>query len=201
MDFIAIVTLLVIVMDPIGLVPVVQGILQGFTPRQKTKILIREQFFALLVLLLFLACGNKLMNFLQLEQATLNLSGGIMLFMVALGMVFPGLSVIASVTDSKSEKGTQVPFIVPIAVPLIAGPSALALIMLQSAQAKTMGDNCLLVGAVLTAWLVCTAVMLLSQYILKFMGKRGTAALERLMGMLLILISVQMFLNGLHSYQ
>lgn len=202
MDFIAIVTLLVIVMDPVGLTPVVQGLLRGFTPRQKTKILLRELAFALVILLLFLVFGNMMMKFLRLEQATLSISGGVLLFMVALGMVFPALNVMHPPKDAgEGENGrAQDPFIVPIAVPLIAGPSAMAIVLLHSAQATDNTERFILGGALATAWAISSVVLLLSQYILKFLGNRGTLALERLMGMLLILISVQMFIDGLKAY-
>lgn len=196
MDFISIVILLVIIMDPIGLAPVIPGILAGFSPKQKIRILIREQVFALIILLVFLVFGNMLLKFLNLDQATLNISGGVLLFMVAIGMVFPGLSLMSPQHEGK----LQDPFIVPIAVPLIAGPSAIAVILLYSGKLNTPSGQLFLAGAVVTAWFISSVTLLLSQYIIKFLGNRGAVALERLMGMLLILISVQMFLNGLKSY-
>lgn len=196
MDFISVVILLVIIMDPIGLAPVIPGLLKGFAPRDRVRILLREQFFALAILLIFLVFGNTLLNFLQLDQSTLNISGGVLLFMVAIGMVFPGISLMHPVRDNAKAD----PFIVPIAVPLIAGPSTIAVVLLRSGQVSQTGEFWLLAGAIVTAWLITSVLMLLSQYIIKFLGDRGAIAMERLMGMLLILISVQMFLDGLKSY-
>lgn len=197
MDFLSLVILLVIIMDPVGLTPVIPGLLAGFTPRQKAKILMRELLFALAILLLFLVFGNFLLKLLNLDGAALNISGGVLLFMVALGMVFPALNVI---TPHKKEGGPEDPFIVPIAVPLVAGPSAIAVILLHAGKKCDLGGICILGLAIISAWLITSVILFLSQYVLKILGNRGAIAMERLMGMLLILISVQMFLDGLASY-
>ena len=194
MDFTAIVILLFIILDPVGLAPIVQGIVKEYPPKQRMIIIIRELCFALAILMIFLFSGNFLLDLLKLNSATLNISGGIMLFIVALGMVFPAISL----TNGTRTRRKEEPFIVPIAVPLMAGPSSIAIILVQAAKAPTMSSTFTLAGAVLTAWAMSAVVLILSQYILRFLGNRGTIALERLMGMLLILISVQMFLNGLH---
>lgn len=196
MDFLSIVTLLFIILDPIGLAPIIQSLLASYSPRQRMLIIVRELLFALIILLVFLFCGNTLLKFLGLNPATLNISGGVMLFMVALGMVFP----IFSTNGSPRTKRKEEPFIVPIAVPLMAGPSSLAIILVNAAQSPDMHSIMTLCGAVTTAWGLAAIVLLSSQFVLRFLGNRGTIALERLMGMLLILISVQMFLNGLSTY-
>lgn len=196
MDFLSIVTLLFIILDPIGLSPIIQSLLASYEPRQRMLIIIRELLFALVILLVFLFCGNTLLKFLGLNPATLNISGGVMLFMVALGMVFP----VFSLNGNSRSKRKEDPFIVPIAVPLMAGPSSLAIILVNAAQSPDMHSMMTLCGAVTTAWGLAAIVLLCSQYVLRLLGNRGTVALERLMGMLLILISVQMFLNGLSSY-
>lgn len=196
MDFISIVILLFIILDPIGLAPVVQGIVADYSPKQRILIIIRELVFALIILMVFLFSGNYLLKLLGLDPATLNISGGVMLFMVALGMVFPAISL----TNGTRTRRKEEPFIVPIAVPLMAGPSSIALILINAAKSPDMNSIMILAGAVLTAWGLSAVILVLSQYVLRFLGNRGTIALERLMGMLLILISVQMFLNGLSSY-
>lgn len=196
MDFLSIVTLLFIILDPIGLAPIIQSLLASYEPRQRMLIIMRELLFALIILLVFLFCGNTLLKFLGLNPATLNISGGVMLFMVALGMVFP----IFSMNGRPRTKRKEEPFIVPIAVPLMAGPSSLAIILVNAAQSPDMHSMMTLCGAVTTAWGLAAIVLLSSQFVLRFLGNRGTIALERLMGMLLILISVQMFLNGLTTY-
>ncbi len=195
MDLIKTAVLLFIVLDPLGLVPIVYSMISGYSAKRRKMILIRESLFALAILLLFLFAGNSLMQFLELEQSTLNITGGILLFMVAIGMVFPNKSV---TTAAEGDEVTE-PFIVPIAVPLMAGPSAIAIILLQSSAAKDAVDMSLLGGAVFLAWLAAAVILYLSQYFIKLLGDRGMVALERLMGMILTMISIQMFLNGLHN--
>lgn len=195
MDLIKTAVLLFIVLDPLGLVPVVYSMIAGYSPARKRRILIRESLFTLAILLVFLFAGNALMSFLDLENSTLNITGGILLFLVAIGMVFPNKSVTSSSDDGEMTE----PFIVPIAVPLMAGPSAIAIILLQSSAAKDAVEMSMLGGAVFLAWLAAAIVLYLAQYFIKFLGDRGMVALERLMGMILTMISIQMFLNGLHS--
>ena len=192
-SFTSITALLFIVIDPLGLIPIVHGLLKGYSNKRKAIILARESFFSLVILLFFLLVGNKFLDFLGLEVSTLNISGGILLFMVALGMIFPNKSVMTSDCASKREE----PFIVPIAVPLMAGPSSIAIILVQTARANEAHSMFELGAAIFVACVSAGVIMVLSQYILKFLGERGMMAMERLMGMVLILISVQMFMNGL----
>lgn len=183
-------------MDPLGMAPILEGMLRRFSEAEKRRILRREMLFTLIILLLFVALGNGIVGILGLDRATLTISGGIVLFMIALGMVFPGLSFMSSsVHDSDVP-----PFIVPIAVPLIAGPSIIAVILFRTAQAEGWGDYAFLTGALVTAWTASFIVLALAQRIMRRLGERGATALERLMGILLILMAVQMFINGLHQY-
>lgn len=194
--FLPIVSRLFIIMDPIGLIPVIHGLLKGFSPEERRRIMLRELVFALLILLLFFLTGDFLMQFLGLDLATLRLSGSVLLFLVALGMVFPALAV----TGGGKEGGKVDPFIVPIAVPLISGPSCIAMIMVYAAQAPEIKDKIVTGSAIFSAWVLCVIVLMLSQFFMRFLGQKGMGALERLMGMLLILISIQMFLDGLSDY-
>jgi multiple antibiotic resistance protein len=135
-----------------------------------------------------LFAGKFTLSLLDVRQDALSISGGILLFLIALGMVFPEKSII-------HDNSTEEPFIVPIAVPLIAGPSAIALLLLISSRNPDGQLTSAL--ATILAWAGSTAVLLVSPWLLRLLGKRGTQALERLMGLLLILISVQMFLDGI----
>jgi multiple antibiotic resistance protein len=126
-----------------------------------------------------------------LRPATLSISGGILLFLIALGMVFPSHSMLGETSDEE-------PFIVPLAVPLMAGPSTIALILLTSS--KHPEATGMITLAVAAAWLVSSVILLLSPLMLRLLGTKGTRALERLMGLLLILVAVQMFLDGVTSY-
>lgn len=190
-EIIAISATLFIIMDPLGNIPTFQSILKNFTTQQRVRIISRELVFALIILLVFLIVGNRILSFLGLGQPSLSIAGGILLFIIALRMVFP-------FGESFTEKPSDDPYIVPLAVPLIAGPSTIAvLLLLSSSQPDRLLEWII---SLLIAWILATIILVLSPYIMGFFGKRGLKALERLMGMLLILISIQMFLNGLSQY-
>ena len=190
-EIIAISATLFIIMDPLGNIPTFQSILKNFTTQQRVKIILRELVFALIILLVFLIAGNKILSFLGLGQPSLSIAGGILLFIIALRMVFP-------FGESFAEKPSDDPFIVPLAVPLVAGPSTIAVLLLLSSSEP--GRLYEWIISLLVAWFLATIILVLSPYIMGFLGNRGLKAVERLMGMLLILISIQMFLNGLTQY-
>jgi multiple antibiotic resistance protein len=179
---------LFLVLDPFGNIVVIHNALSRVPAERRTAVLLRELLIALGILLFFLFAGSFTLALLGIRQDALSISGGILLFLIALGMVFPEKSVI-------HENGTEEPFIVPIAVPLIAGPSAIALLLLISS--RNPGDQGSSALAILLAWVGTTAVLVVSPRLIRLFGKRGTQALERLMGLMLILISVQMFLDGI----
>ena len=172
----------------------IQGMLKKYSPAQQKAILTRELVFALSLLLLFFFSGKFLLNLLGLEPSTLSISGGILLFLVALGMVFPAKDMLSS---SGRADGKDEPFIVPIAMPLMAGPSSLSIIMLHASQTPDSISQMTYAGAIVTAWFLSGMVLFIAQKFLRLLGEKGTIALERMMGMVLIMISVQMFMNGL----
>lgn len=183
-------TTLVLVMDPLGNVPVIHSILASFSPAQRRMILLRELVISLVVLGLFLWAGNSILSVLGLTPSTLHLSGGILLFVIAMKMIFPPRRDTAELPED--------PFIVPLAIPMIAGPSTIAILMLWSSTApeRLVEWNV----ALLLAWLVTTAILLSSQLFVRLLGDRGLRAVERLMGMILVLLAVQMFLDGVTGY-
>lgn len=178
------------IMDPFGNMPIFHAILKDFSPEKRRRIITRELIFALIILLLFLYAGTRILGFFGLEQPALSIGGGILLFLIALKMVFPS-------PTTFEEEDTE-PFIVPLAMPLIAGPSAIAMIvLLASSQPNKMLEWSL---SLLFAWLLSTVILVASPTIIRFLGRRGSKALERLMGLLLILISIQLLLDGLQEY-
>ena len=179
---------LFLVLDPFGNLVVINSIMSRVPEQRRTAVLLRELLIALALLLYFLFAGKFTLSLLDVRQDALSISGGILLFLIALGMVFPEKSII-------HDNSTEEPFIVPIAVPLIAGPSAIALLLLISSRNPDGQLTSAL--ATILAWSGSTAVLLVSPWLLRLLGKRGTQALERLMGLLLILISEQMFLDGI----
>lgn len=183
--------LLLFVMDPLGNIPLFLSILKGTDPKRRRIIIIRELLIALGILMVFLFFGQRLLNFLHLEQESVTISGGIVLLIIGLRMIFP---------SREGVMGKQVagePFIVPLAIPLIAGPSALAtLILMVNRDPGHMGQWVL---ALLIAWGTTAIILLFAPFLYKVLRDRGLAALERLMGMLLIMIAVQMLLNGIKA--
>ncbi|MEO0018256.1 MAG: hypothetical protein RLZZ522_1539 [Verrucomicrobiota bacterium] len=188
MNLASIALTLFLVLDPFGNLLIVHNAMARVPKERRRRVLVRELLIALGILLFFLFAGQFTLSLLGVRQDALSISGGILMFLIALGMVFPEKSVV-------HENSTEEPFIVPIAVPLIAGPSAIALLLLISSRYP--GERGAAVLALLLAWGGSTAVLLVSPWLLGLLGKRGTQALERLMGLLLILISVQMFLDGI----
>jgi len=183
---------LFIVIDPFGNLAVFHTVLSGCPEKDRSRILIREMLIALFVMMLFLFFGQAILNFLALKTSTLQITSGVLLFIISLGMIFPTKSVIGGETDDE-------PFIVPLAIPLVAGPSTLILLLLLSSQ---HGDQMLQVAtAAFLAWLVSAAILLASPLFMRYLGRKGSRALERLMGMLLVMIAIQMFLDGVAEYQ
>lgn len=190
-DVVTVAATIFFLMDPLGNIPTFHAILGDIPERTKTRIIARELAFALVILMVFLVAGVKILSFLGLSQPSLNLAGGILLFVIALRMVFPhpGGPETAVVED---------PYIVPLAMPLIAGPSAIAVILLlSSSQPGRILEWTL---SLLLAWSCAALILVASPVLFTYMGDRALRAITRLMGMLLILISVQMFLNGLTQY-
>lgn len=182
---------LILVMDPLGNIPVFLSILKGYSQKKQRRIVIRETAIAYVILLLFLFCGKYIMRGLNITTSALSIAGAIILFLIAIRMIFPQ-------EKTASEEDAEEPFIVPLAVPLTAGPSAIAMVLLM--VARDPGHLPLLFLAVTLCSLIFLGIMLLSHPLMRVLGKRGLIAVERLMGMILTAISVQMFLSGLLAY-
>jgi len=183
---------LFLIMDPLGNVPVFNAILSKLEPRRRMAVVARELFIALLILLAFLFAGNAILDFLGITQSSLNIAGGVLLFIISLRMIFPIES------DAGYDTVTDDPLIVPLAVPLIAGPSTIAvLLLLSSNQPGQTAEWCV---ALVLAWLGTTMLLVGSPMILAIIGERGSRALERLMGMILIILATQMLLDGIKDF-
>jgi len=185
--FSAFITLL-LVMDPLGNVPVFISVLKDVEPERRQRVLARELLIALAVLLLFLFAGSAALAMMGLRQESISIAGAIILFLIALRMIFPSpYGLMGDTPDGE-------PFIVPLAIPLVAGPSALAFSMLLvSTNPGRMLDWTL---ALVGAWAVSAALLMASPLLLRALGHRGLIAVERLMGMILVIIAVQMFFDG-----
>jgi multiple antibiotic resistance protein len=184
--------LLFLILDPLGNIPVFLSVLKPLPPRRQRIVVVRELLIALAVLMAFLWGGKYALEMMHLRQESVAIAGGIVLFLIGVRMIFPrpeGLM---------GEVPGGEPFIVPLAIPLVAGPSGMAAVMLMgSNEPSRLGDWSL---ALLLAW-GATAVILFSATVLyKWLGRRVLTAIERLMGMLLVAISVQMVLDGIGTY-
>ncbi|QVL58201.1 MAG: YhgN family NAAT transporter [Simkaniaceae bacterium] len=182
---------LFLLMDPIGNIPIYLAVLKDVKAKRQQKIIIRELLIALAVIILFSFVGEQLLDILGVGQETILISGGIILFMIAIKMIFP-----SGKEGTYESLGKGEPFIVPLAIPLVAGPSVLAAVMIYSHQ-EMVG---LLIGAICIAWAGSMIILLGAPFLKKILGIRGIVACERLMGLLLTLMSVQMFLEGLSLY-
>lgn len=194
MDLIGVAVLLFVVMDPLGNIPVFLSVLDRVAPERRWKVLIRELLLALAVLLAFLLGGKYLLALLGLSQASISVAGGIILFLIALKMIFP---VPRALREEEQDMEGE-PFLVPLAIPMVAGPSAMAiLLLLVTAEPERLG---IWVLAVVLAWVGTALILLVAPLLKRLLGERGLVAMERLMGMVLVALAVQMFLEGVAQF-
>lgn len=191
-DIAAAAATLFFVMDPLGNIPVFNSVLSRFDPQRRAKITARELVIALVIMLVLLFAGTPILDFLGLSQPSLNIAGGVLLFLIALRMIFPGRGA------DRATQPEDEPFIVPLAMPMVAGPSTMAvLLLLSSTEPERIWEWC---TALVIAWAGATALLTASPFLLRVLGDRGLRALERLMGMLLVLLATQMLLNGVREF-
>jgi multiple antibiotic resistance protein len=183
---------LLLVMDPLGNIPVFLSVLNSVEPKDRKRIILRESFFAFLILIAFLFYGKYILEGMHISDPALSISGGIILFLIAIKMIFPGEE------HERRPKHLGEPFIVPLATPLVAGPSTMAMVMLLGNQSPQ--HIWLWALALFIAWIICTLVLVFSDALRKLLGERGLTAIERLMGMILTTMAVQMFLTGVEQF-
>lgn len=180
--------LLFFVMDAFGNVPLFLATLAHLPLKRRRVVIVRELLIALAVLVAFLFVGPALLGALGISESSLAIAGGIILFLIALRMIFPAGGALAEDTDEE-------PFVVPLAIPFVAGPSAMATVMLVMSEDPARWPTWL--AAVVLAWAATAAILLLANRLARFLGRRGLTAIERLMGMVLTALAVEMFLRGL----
>lgn len=191
MSLLSAAVLLFLVLDPLGNVPFFAGVLQRVPPARRLRVVVRELLVALAVLVGFLFVGKHLLALLHVSQSSLGMAGGIILFLIAVKMIFAGSGeVFHEETDGE-------PFIVPLAVPLIAGPSALTTVILLTAREPARRWEWL--AALCGAWLVSGLILLSAERLVRLLGNKVLLAAERLMGMLLTAVAVEMFVAGVRS--
>ena len=185
--------LLLFVLDPFGNVPLLLSILKNVDKKRHTTIIIREMFIGLCILVIFLFFGEQFLSIFGLETQAITIAGGIIFFVIALKMIFPhpdGHSLFVS-------SGDEEPLVVPIAIPMVSGPASIATLMLLAKSHP--GEIGSILISVLAAWLVTSVILLFSPKLYKLLKRRGLTAMERLMGMLLLMMAVEMFIRGIRE--
>jgi len=187
-EFLSSVFLLLLLLDPLGNIPFLMSLLRQVSPERRRRIVLRESIIAAGILICFVFVGDWLLAAMHLSSSALEISGGLILFLIALRMVFPQPSTAVEEIDPATE-----PFIVPLAIPMIAGPSVLATVLLAARQSD---HQWLLIGAIVCASLINTGLLLSSEWFSRLFGRSGLEAMERLMGLVLTALAVQMLISG-----
>lgn len=190
-------TVLILVMDPLGNVPLFLSVLERVRPERRQRVLVRELMVALAFLVGFAFLGGRMLELVGIHQESVSIAGGIVIFLIALRMIFPAPRSTHGGPDV--DETLEEPLVVPLAVPLVAGPSAFATLTLLG-HGKNGLDIGSLLGALGIAWAFTSTVLLLSGQLRRILGRRGLVAVERLMGMLLVALAVQMFLGGVKEF-
>ena len=192
MEFLSVFMALFLIMDPFGNIPVFLTVLDKVAPERRKMILIRELLFALAAVVICILAGKQIVGLTGLRPEAISIAGGIILFLIAIRMIYP-LKLFETKDNTDGE-----PLLVPLAIPLIAGPSLLAVLLLF---ASSESPDFLTLGlAALLAWFLTSLILYFSTFLLRLLGKNGLTAIERLMGMILVAISIQLFLDGISLY-
>lgn len=184
--------MIILIMNPLGNLPIFLATLKPIDPKRHTIIILRETFIAFIILTVFMFFGEYFLRGVQISDQALGIAGGIILFLIALRMVFP---------EQRRERSQRIngePFMVPLAIPMTAGPGAMTTVMLLATQHTN--HKFMVFFALVIASLFFGCVILSSRYLSKILGEKGLVALERLSGMMLTAVAVQMFLTGLDGY-
>lgn len=190
MDFSQMALSLFLLSNPIGNTPAIVSLLKGIPFERQRKIMFREAMIALSIGIFFLYFGKAFLSLIVVKQYTLSMCSGLLLFLVAFEMIFPRAQAEGSAALVRE------PFIVPIATPLIAGPSFMTIVMLQASQEYHLK----VLAAICTAWIFVTAILCSAPYVQRYIGKRGLVVLEQIMGMLLAMMAIETFISGLRMY-
>lgn len=187
--FLTIAAAIFFVLNATGQIPLFLAMLARFDQKRQIKIIIRELIFALAILILFTFFGDAILRILGISRPIIAIAGGVLLFLISLTMIFP-----KTVSEGGEKALTHEPMIIPLAIPVITGPGAITTVMLY---AHETGSAFLVAGAAFAAWVPSLIILLLGSYIKQILGEKGLVAVERLGGMLVCLIGIQMFTSGI----
>ncbi len=191
-EFLSAVILLLLVIDPFGNVPLANAMLHEVQPARRRRVILRECLVAFAILAAFMKFGHELLGAMHLSETSLTIAGGVILFMIAIRMVF-GHPDGAFGAQAQGE-----PFIVPLAIPLIAGPSAIAAVMLLATREPAKIGMWALALTVVMA--LTTVILATGDRLQRLMGDRAMQAIERLMGLILTAIAVEMLMSGIREF-
>ncbi|MDO4550904.1 MAG: MarC family protein [Planctomycetia bacterium] len=180
--------MLFLVMNPLGNLPIFASILRHFSDADYRRIIIRESIFALIILLIFLFFGNGIIKLLHISIISMRIAGGIILFMIAIKMVFG--------RSQTADSNLKEPMITPLATPLFAGPSTISMIILTRGSSQATLETCLI--SIIVTWFFVSLILFTGRLWEKLLGTKILDALESLMGFLLTVVAVQMLLDGIH---
>jgi MarC family membrane protein len=184
--------LLILITDPFGNIPIFANALKNVAPARRPLVIVREVLIAFALLLTFMFVGDGFLRVMNLSALSLQIAGGVILFLIALRMIFPP----PAADEAAGPQGE--PLIVPLAIPAIAGPSALATVMLLVSQAPERRWEW--IAALSVTMAVCAIVLLLAERIQRVLGERFIIAVERLMGLILVAVAVEMLLRGFKEF-
>ena len=190
-SFISSVITLALVMDGFGNIPLFIAALKKVAPERRKTVLIRELAIALIIMVAFLFLGKWFLRAFGIHEYSLSIAGGIILFIISVKLVFGGDE------EPKNDPKEDEPFVVPLAIPLVAGQAALSMVMITAAQ---QSNKFITLGAVIVASIINSIILMASFPISNLLGKRGLIAIERLTGMILILMSVDMVMGGISTF-
>lgn len=191
-SFISSVITLALVMDGFGNIPLFITALKKVSPERRKIVLLRELSIALIIMVAFLFLGKWFLHAFGIHEYSLSIAGGLILFLISVDLVFG-----SGDETPKSDPKEEEPFVVPLAIPLVAGPAALSMVMITAAQ---QSNKFITLGAVIVASLINSVILMASFPISNLLGKRGLTAIERLTGMILILMSVDMIMGGISAF-
>lgn len=192
MTLLSVTLILFLIMDPFGNISTFRNLLNGYDKSKQYWITFREMGIALAAMIFFYFIGDYVLDILQVTEDTVRLASGVIIFLVAIKILFP-----SSTSPRANLKADEEPFIVPLAIPLVAGPGLLATIMLYSHLDSLDG---ILLLAILIAWLGASIVLVFSPILQRTLSNNGLMAIERLMAMVLVLLGIQRFLEGLQLF-
>lgn len=191
MSQLSIILILFLIMDPFGNISAFLSQLEAYPMYQKRLIIVREMVFALVTMLIFNFFGEYLLQFLEISKITVYIASSTILFLVALQILYP------TVDSIRNKLPPPPPFVIPLAIPLVAGPSLMATIMLFAHQQESIS---FMLNSILIAWVCVLTILLIAPELKKIFGTNGLAAIEKVTAMILVMLAIQRFLEGVNLF-